>query len=65
MTKIIEIWSCSCNILKSSCKHYRSHVIINGLVTFWLIFTSVYSDFCDIKCTKKGGLQKNFNVQRL
>ncbi len=40
MTKIVEIWSCSCNIPKSSCK---SHVVVNGLVTFWLISTTVDS----------------------
>ncbi len=47
VTKIVEIWSSSCNIPKSSRKRpqvandHKSHVVVNGLVIFWLISTSV------------------------
>ncbi len=43
MTKIVEIWACSCKY-----SQIKSHVIVNGMVTFWLISTSVLKFNYDI-----------------
>jgi len=41
MTKIVEIWSYSLQIFSNPVANdYKSHVVVNGVVTFWLISTS-------------------------
>jgi hypothetical protein len=40
MTKIVEIWLVVVNIPILVTNDYKSHVVVNGLVTFWLISTS-------------------------
>jgi hypothetical protein len=42
MTKIVEIYFCSCKIFPNLItKNYKSHVFVNGVATFWLISTCV------------------------
>jgi len=42
MTKIVEIWAYSWKYSQNLVINlYKSHVVVNGLVTFWLISTSV------------------------
>jgi len=42
MTKKVEIWSCSLQIfLNLVANDYKLHVVVNGMITFWLISTSV------------------------
>jgi hypothetical protein len=41
MTKIVEIGLVVTNIPNLVANDYKSHVVVNGVVTFWLISTSV------------------------